>query len=151
MTLKKLKKELARCFGGFLSAALSILCERWCDDDAMSHGRFFRCGSSNEFGEGQRSDEGRVDGAVDARLEEKVDDTGLMASTLTTESGSLPNLALYCSLGIQGTTIAECILSDCIMQCSQFDEPFPPSYLSDWLIIIINHSVEGTRGRWRRR
>lgn len=116
----------------------------------MSHGRFLRCGGSDEFGDGQRSDAGGVDGAVDARLEEKVDDTGLMASTLTTESGSLPNLALYCSLGIQGTTTSECILSDCIMQCSQFDEPFAPSYLSDWLIIIINHSVERT-GRRRRR
>lgn len=150
MTLKKLKKELVRCFGGFLSAALLLFRERWCDDDAMSHGRFLRCGGSDEFGEGQRSDAGGVDGAVDARLEEKVDDTGLMASTLTTESGSLPNLALYCSLGIQGTTTSECILSDCIMQCSQFDEPFPPSYLSDWLIIIINRSVERT-GRRRRR
>lgn len=130
MTLKKLKKELARFFRGFLSAALSLgLCERWCDeDDAMSLCRCFRYGGSDEFGEGQRSDEGGVDGVVDARLEEKVDDTGLMASTLTTESGCSPDLALYCSLGIQGTTISECMLSDCIMQCRS-------TKLSDWPII----------------
>lgn len=85
----------------------------------MNFGRYFREGGSDEFGEGERSDKAGVDGAVDARLEEKVDDTGLMASTLTTESGSLPNLVLYCSLGIQGVTSSGCITSDCIMQCSQ--------------------------------
>lgn len=53
----------------------------------MSLCRFVRSGGSDESGEGQRSDEGGVDGAVDARLDEKVDDTGLMASTLTTDSG----------------------------------------------------------------
>lgn len=127
MTLKKLKNELARFFGNFFSALLLWSEVDRTDDDAMSLCRLFRYDGSDELGEGERSDKAGVEGTVDARLQEKVDETGLMASTLTTESGSLPNLALYCSLGIQGTTGSECMLSDCIMQ--PIDDSFPTSYL----------------------